>query len=268
MKLHVLTGLPRSGSTLLANIFNQNPNFHATSTSELPHFLNQITHSWTNSIDVKNELNNDREKTEDKMLRTMRAYVEAWHKSDKKVIFDKSRGWSNNALMLHKLFPEAKMIVMIRDLRNVFASVEKQHAKFPLLDEAQDPQSKTLYTRADQQFGPQGVIGAPIVGIEDLLRRKPDGILFVKYEEFVENPEKTLEDIYKLIDESFYEHDFENIENTATDPDGFYLHKYPHKGSGKVEKTDIDEWKKFLSDDLAKTIMDRFEFYNKSFKYR
>jgi len=122
--INVITGLPRAGSTLLCNILNQNPKLYATSTSELPLFLSQITKAWTNSVDVKNELNIDRKKTEDKMERTMRAYIEAWHKSDK-LVFDKSRGWSNNILMLHKLYPKAKVIVMIRDLRDVFASVEK-----------------------------------------------------------------------------------------------------------------------------------------------
>ena len=264
--MHVITGLPRSGSTLLCNILNQNPGFLATSTSELPMFLSQITHSWTGSIDVKNELNRDREATERKMLRTMRAYVEAWHKSDK-LVFDKSRGWSNNILMLHKLFPEAKALVMVRDLRNVFASIEKQHRKFPLLDDAQDLRSKTLYTRADLMFGPEGVVGGPIIGIEDIIRRKHKNILFIRFEDFVKNPSGYMNSIYKFLGKDLFEHDFDNIKNTATDPDGFYLHKYPHEGSGKVESSDPEEWKSFVSDDLAKTIMERFADFNRHFEY-
>ncbi len=264
--MHVITGLPRSGSTLLCNILNQNPGFLATSTSELPMFLSQITHSWTGSIDVKNELNRDREATEQKMLRTMRAYVEAWHKSDK-LVFDKSRGWSNNVLMLHKLFPEAKALVMVRDLRNVFASIEKQHRKFPLLDDAQDLKSKTLYTRADLMFGPEGVVGGPIIGIEDIIRRKHKNVLFIRFEDFAKNPSNYMTGIYKFLGEDLFEHDFDNVKNTATDPDGFYLHKYPHQGSGKVEQSDPEEWKNFVSDDLAKTIMERFADFNRHFEY-
>ena len=264
--MHVITGLPRSGSTLLCNILNQNPGFLATSTSELPMFLSQITHSWTGSIDVKNELNRDREATERKMLRTMRAYVEAWHESDK-LVFDKSRGWSNNILMLNKLFPRAKALVMVRDLRNVFASIEKQHRKFPLLDDAQDLRSKTLYTRADLMFGPEGVVGGPIIGIEDIIRRKHKNILFIRFEDFVKNPSGYMNSIYKFLGKDLFEHDFDNIKNTATDPDGFYLHKYPHEGSGKVESSDPEEWKSFVSDDLAKTIMERFADFNRHFEY-
>lgn len=264
--INVITGLPRAGSTLLCNILNQNPRFLATSTSELPLFLSRITHSWTGSIDVKNELNRDREATEDKMVRTMRAYVEAWHKSDK-LVFDKSRGWSNNILMLNKLYPEAKAIVMVRDLRNVFASIEKQHQKFPLLDEAEDMQGKTLYTRADAMFGPEGIVGGPIVGIEDIIRRRHKNVLFVQYEDFTEDPDESLDEIYTFLEEDRYGHDLNDIENTAIDPDGFYLWKYPHEGSGKVEQQDRYEWKQHVSDDLAGLLMDRFEFFNKHFSY-
>jgi len=229
-------------------------------------FLSTITHSWTNSIDVKNELNLDREGTEAKMLRTMRAYVEAWHQSDK-LVFDKSRGWSNNILMLQKLYSESKAIVMIRDLRNVFASVEKQHRKFPLLDDAVDMKSKTIYTRADQMFSPDGLIGAPIVGIEDILRRKHKNVLFMKFEELVSAPKLQIQNLYRFLEQELFEHDFNNIENTATDPDGFYLWKYPHEGCGKIENVDRGEWRQYVSDDLSATIMDRFTDFNKYFGY-
>lgn len=267
MKLNVITGLPRAGSTLLCNILNQNPRFHATSTSDLPAFLSNMTHSWTNSVDVKNELNIDRVATEDKMLRTMRAYVEAWHACDGQVVFDKSRGWSNNILMLQKLYPDAKAIVMIRDLRNVFASVEKQHRKFPLLDDADDAISKTVYNRADKMFSPKGIIGMPIVGIEDILNRKHKNIVIVKYEELAEKPETVMRMVYEELGEDFFKHDFKNVKNTAVDPDGFYLHKFPHKGEGEVKPCNPAEWKSFLSEGMAKTIMDRFKNFNGVFGY-
>jgi hypothetical protein len=230
-------------------------------------FLSKITHSWTSSIDVKNELNRDREATEDKMVRTMRAYVDAWHKSDK-LVFDKSRGWSNNILMLHKLYPEAKAVVMVRDLRNVFASIEKQHRKFPLLDDAEDMRGKTIYTRADSMFGPEGIVGAPIIGIEDIIRRKHKNILFVKCEDLTSDPDQTLNDVYGFLGDAYFQHDFADVENTSTDPDGFYLWKYPHEGNGKVEPTNPDEWKEYVSDDLATTIMERFEGFNTRFGYK
>jgi hypothetical protein len=169
--------------------------------------------------------------------------------------------------MLHKLYPEAKALVMVRDLRSVFSSIEKQHQKFPLLDDAQDLKSKTLYTRADLMFGPEGVIGGPIIGIEDIIRRKHKNVMFIRYEDFAKNPSDLMDSIYKFLGEPHHAHNFENVENTATDPDGFYLHKYPHEGSGKVEPSDPEEWRSYVSEDLAKTIMERFADFNQHFEY-
>ena len=56
-------------------------------------------------------------------------------------------------------------------------------------------------------------------------------------------------------------------ENTAEDADGFYLHKFPHKGSGKVEPPLEEEWPKYISPDLAQTIRGRFTDYCQYFGY-
>lgn len=269
MKLNVITGLPRSGSTLLCNIINQNDRFWATSTSNLPQMINAITHTWSDSVEVKNLLEKHKEETEKKMYDSVVAFIEKWHGIEgKEIIFDKSRGWSSNNLMLKYLYPDAKIIVLVRDLRNVFSSIEKQHQKNPLLDEAQTPIAKTLYDRADKMFGPEGIIGSCIVGVEDLIRREPEGVVFVKYETLSSDPSKVMKKLYEDMGEEFFGHDFRNVKNTAIDCDGHYLHKYPHKGEGEIKPGDPDEWKKYVSDDIGEIIMERFPDYNKFFGYR
>ena len=46
MELHFLAGLPRSGSTLLAAILNQNPAARVSSTSELVNILDVLANLW------------------------------------------------------------------------------------------------------------------------------------------------------------------------------------------------------------------------------
>ena len=46
MELHFLAGLPRSGSTLLAAILNQNPAAKVSSTSELVNILDVLANLW------------------------------------------------------------------------------------------------------------------------------------------------------------------------------------------------------------------------------
>jgi len=268
MKFHVITGLPRAGSTLLCNILNQNPNFYASSTSDLCFIVSQIVSAWSNSVEIKNELNQDRKKAEEKMHKALRSFTDSWYSDQKKkIVFDKSRSWGTNSIVLKSLYPDSKIIVLVRDLKNVFASIEKQHRNSPLLDEAKTPQEKTIYDRADKMFAPQGIIGSAVLGIEDLIRRKPKGVIFIQYESLASDPEGIIKTLYKNLEEKCFKHDFKNVKNTATDPDGFYLQKYPHKGEGRVKPSDQFEWKKYVSEDLAKVIMTKFTAYNRFFGY-
>lgn len=213
-------------------------------------------------------LEKEKEETQDKMRRSLKAFMEAWcYKIGKDVVFDKSRGWNHNALLLNDLYPDSKMIVMVRDLRNIYASVEKQHKKTPFLDDARNFRQKSLWERANTMLSPDGLIGNCIVGVEDLIRRKPKGLIFVQFETFSQNPQMVMDKIYSEIGEAPFKHDFEHIENTANDADGHYLYKFPHSGSGKVTPTDPNEWKKFMTPDLAERIMARFKDYNQFFGY-
>jgi sulfotransferase len=88
--MNVICGLPRSGSTLLCNILNQNPKFWASSTSTLPQLLGTSINVWSNSLEMKGELVTDREGTEKKLHRSLKAFCDAWHeRSDgRTVIFE------------------------------------------------------------------------------------------------------------------------------------------------------------------------------------
>lgn len=266
--MHVIAGLPRSGSTLLCNILNQNPGFWATSTSPLPGFVNACIAQWSNSLEVKGRLQEDREGTEKRLQRTVRALCEAWHyREDGKVVFDKSRGWNNTLMALRQAFPESRALIVVRDPRNVFASIEKQHQKNPLLDEFKTGNDKTIMSRADKMLAPNGLVGACINGVEDMIRRKLP-LMFIKYEQMCKFPSEVLREIYQYLGVDQFDHDFENVINTATDPDGFYNFKYPHEGSGKVIPTDENAWTQFFNQELGNLIINRYPLYANFFGYK
>ena len=122
MNFHVVTGLPRSGSTLLCNILNQNPDFYASSTSPLPFLLSGLVHAWSTSVEVKGLLDNHKEETEDRIQACSQGLLNDWYEcKNVKTVFDKSRMWSGNLLMLQKVLPAAKMIVC--RTQNEFGSV-------------------------------------------------------------------------------------------------------------------------------------------------
>jgi sulfotransferase len=54
-KLHLIAGLPRSGSTLLCNILNMNPNFYATPTSPLIDVIRNIRSTFSHNVTFKTQ---------------------------------------------------------------------------------------------------------------------------------------------------------------------------------------------------------------------
>jgi len=47
--IHFLSGLPRSGSTVLSSILNQHPQVHSTSTSGLIEIMGAVCTTWESS---------------------------------------------------------------------------------------------------------------------------------------------------------------------------------------------------------------------------
>ena len=266
MIFNVITGLPRSGSTLLCNILNQNPRFHASSTSPLITTLNAISKSCAASPEFKNHLEKQADRTQDRLKAAMEGYLTGWYKGHE-IVFDKCRAWANDALMLKHLWPPAKIIVTVRDLRNIFASIEKEHRKFPLLDVAKDCVHKTQSIKHQDMFT-GGLVGTCINGVKDLVRRDIDDVIVIKYEDLTSTPKDIMEQLYFQLGEDYYEHDYNNIENTAIDCDGFYLGKYPHKGCGAIQPRDPNEWQNYVSVDVANHIIKQHVDYNKLFGYK
>jgi len=238
---HAIGGVPRSGSTLLCNILNQNPRFHASSTSSVAAAYRALSQLWSLSPALKS----------DRMA---------------EVVFDKGRLWNNQPLPLKHIFPEAHLFVCVRDLRDVLASVEKQHTKNPILDLAVTPGELTALSRATRKFSPEGDIGAPLLGVEDLFRRQLGFVHFIQFETLVQNPKLIMDGIYAALGEDIFEHDFKNVECTATDVDGLYHDKYPHDGSGEVKPPE-GKWSAYVSPDIAAKIMEEFPLYNRAFNY-
>jgi sulfotransferase len=259
MKLHTVCGTPRSGSTLLCNVLNQNPLFHASSASCVANTTRALSNLWSNSPEVKSDLIDDKEAAEKRMRGAVRALIEAWYHdrcnglvSDKervqsetgewttivhppkkaKVIFDKGRLWNHQAPALKHVFPEAHMFVCVRDPRDILASIEKQHAKNPLLDTASSPQELTLVKRVESHCEPTGMVGQQIDGIFDLVERKLPFVHTIDFDALVRHPQRVMDMIYEAIGEEPFEHDFVDIKNTAPDVDGLYHNKFPHEGNG------------------------------------
>jgi sulfotransferase len=90
--------------------------------------------------------------------------------------------------MLLHLEPEARLIITIRELGQIYGSIEAQHQKTILVDFIDHLADYDRFGRADQLFAKDKAIGAPlssIQAVQDLPQSVKDRIFFVKFEDLV-----------------------------------------------------------------------------------
>jgi len=265
-KLHAIAGLPRSGSTLLCDLLNQNPRFHASSTSALAGAIQGLRSYWSTAPEVMSDLAHDKDATQARVDRALIAVAQSWYEdSDAEVVFDKGRGWS----ALHEVMPifGGKIVCCVRDPRAVFASIEKHRAENPTLV-SQGQGGLTQMERAHQHLGREGMVGGPMAHIEDLIQRGSPHVVAVVFERLVNMPEPTMRELYVSLGEEYFEHDFEAVEGTATDMDAQYLYKFPHKRETGPVKDPKTDWKEHVAPGIAEEIVKSFPTYCSTFGYK
>ena len=187
-KYHFITGLPRSGSTLLTSILNQNPRFHSSITDPLATFVNGMLETLKTSIGAKAEF------PEFRRVNTIRGMIDGYYEHiEKQVIFNTNRGWTYLTPQVKFVYPKAKMIVCVRDINWVLDSFEQAHRRNPMaFNTVTGGPSKSVYERVDSLMTDQGVVGFPYVGVKQAITSDERNLLMlVEYDDLAKNPEKT-----------------------------------------------------------------------------
>jgi sulfotransferase len=232
-KLNLISGLPRSGSTLLCNLLNMNPKFHATATSPMIDVIQNMRSVFSHNITFKT---NDRPTQYSNMRAGIKGFIDGFY-NDKDVVFDKSRGWSNNLPLLDTILEntDTKIIWTYRDPVEIVSSIEKHYQKTILLENADEGAGgdfTTLGTRVDNFINDGGIIARPVWLLNDAHEMGySNRILFVRYHDITNNTQETLDRIHKFIGEDSFQYDKENfsdLKQTTFEFDGLYNFKFPH----------------------------------------
>jgi sulfotransferase len=265
-KICFVGGLPRSGSTLLCNILNQNPRFYASGTSPLPHMLGAVKKSWDKSLDVLSQIDQEKDHYFNRFAAVLRGITEAWYQDiDAEVIFDKSRPWNAHYLLLKQLYENPRMILCVRDLRSVFASIEKHYLESMLYGSLLH---QTINNKLKEVFDGKGVIGNQLMYMMDLHERGLfSEILVIKYEVFTREPKETMDRLYEYVGEEPYEHDFDHVVRTTQENDGVYRYHYPHRGEGKVTPAEPNDWQGIIPEKAARIIRKQHDPFFRAFGY-
>ena len=228
-QLHFLSGIPRSGSTVLAAILNQNPATHVSTTSGLVHALDGLANTW-HSAGLLNQ--NDPDRT--KLAQTMRGAIDAFYEdTDKPIIIDKGRGWPIPIIisaMTQVLGHKPKIIATVRSIPDCMASFVRV-AKPENLDEF-------MYTGQLSDH-----LRAAYISLQSGYEYDPDCFCIIEYEELLKDPKAQIDRIHAFLELPDFNYDFDHIDGSTVAEDDENLHGYDgmHDIKPKLERLHSDD---------------------------
>jgi sulfotransferase len=230
-KFHFLSGLPRSGSTLLSSILNQNPEIYSSANSPMCGMVFNLERSILASEQY-------RAYPKPHVLpATILGVLEGYYSDQQEpIIIDKSREWSiqeHFGTLLRNLPYDPKVIITVRDIKDILASfiymVSENPQTTSFIDqEIQERQEFNFYRqiddiRCDHLMRPKGLIDNALYGIAyAMLEENRKYFHVVEYEDIVSNPQETLKGVYEFLGMDSFDHDFSNIINTVQEDDRIY----------------------------------------------
>lgn len=242
---HFLTGLPRSGSTLLSSILSQNPALYASPNSVLLELLFNVREHMRHSEQVQAFQQPSQER--DVLLSIMEGM---YRFTDRPHIIDKSRSWSHphNIQMLTEILEEPpRMIATVRDLPAILTSfialIERHPAHISYIDRALIDQQRLCDTRnrAEYLFSQGGTVYESWYTLKQCFDEGFGEVIHVvEYEDLITHPQETLERVYAFLGVPAYEHNFSAIENPVPENDAVYNIPHLHAIRPTLEKTSCD----------------------------
>jgi sulfotransferase len=206
---HFLSGLPRSGSTLLSSILNQNPSVYVSPTSPLLSLLVKNQNNW-HSLPAVIANPNPAQLTNI----TRRMIDAAWSHENKPIIIDKCRAWGDNMIDSTILFEkEIKMVATIRDLPSIMASWLSIVKKTSIKRNIPMDTDECLNSAWDKMV--KDCVNSLNKAVEDA----PTRVLLIEYDDLVLDPITQLNKITNFLNLPEYNYDLDNIRNNTNDDD-------------------------------------------------
>ena len=263
------SSIPRAGSTLLQNIIGQNPNFYVTPTSGLCDLVLGTRIGYTENHESKaGDLELWKNGFYSFCRQGMYGYVSSI--TDRPYFLDKSRMWMGYYSLMNNIMPNPKIIVMVRDLRAVFSSMEKKFRQNPdLADPILNNVSLEGVTTDSRVIGwanshPVGHVLLKLY--QAILDKSAENFLFIRYEDLCTQPTEVLESIYKYLEVEDYKHNFNNISQITVEDDRVHGIYGDHAIRNKLEIRTQD-FREILGDNACNWITSNFKWFFESFGY-
>jgi sulfotransferase len=254
---YFMAGLPRSGSTLLKSILDQNPNIHANPVSPV---MELMYHTEEYLKQSEQYLGYPKPKSAYKIISS---YIENYYfDREEPVIIDHCRAWPNNIERIKTyITPNPKIICPVRDIAEILTSfitmVHRNDDQVSFIDQhliekgvTVDDDNRCQYLMSDEGIVEQALWAQGQAFIKNDTRH----LLMVEYNDLVSNPDETMKRIYDFLEMDYYAHDFNNVENKNRENDDQWYLKDMHYVRKEVKKTS-----KNPEDILSPYILNRYK---------
>lgn len=211
-----ISGLPRSGSTLLAAILRQNPRFHAGMSSPVAGLMDTVIAQVSAGSEMAVMV------SEAQRAALLRGLVESYYgECPAPVVFDTNRAWTAKLPLLMRLFPDARLVCCVRDVAWIMDSLERQFRQNAFEHTrlfASGAQRATVYTRVEALAGANSLVGYAWHALrEACFSEHADRLVMVEYDLLATRPQEVIALLYRFLGEEPFRHDFEAVEYDAPD---------------------------------------------------
>ena len=216
--IHFISGLPRSGSTLLAALLRQNPALHANISSPLFSMAGAMLAEM--SAGNEGAVFFDAAQRAAVLRGLFDSYYHAIHPT--RCVFDTGRGWTTRLDLLARLFPDSKVICCVRPIPWIIDSVERllRRNPFELSKIFGFEQGGSVYTRADGLMSAGGMIGFALNGLKQAMHSEHAGrLLLLPYDTLAADPAAAMAAVYEFTGMLPFQHDFEAVSFEAREFD-------------------------------------------------
>ena len=219
-----MSGFPRAGSTLLANILAQNPKLYTTPTSGLVASILSIKDNWKQN-DIYRSSGEDYIYPKIKSMMKMMLLGFYYDQIERGILpIDKNRMWTGHVDMLDMLLDSNyKIIFPIRNVADCCISMERVNRKGVLINHGDNGNfigEQSTRGRAQNFLKDDGIFGLPILYLRELMYRgETDRLVVVPYNDLLNKPKEMLEKLHNELGLEHFYYDFNNIKQTLVEHD-------------------------------------------------
>ena len=178
--------------------------------------------------------------------------------------------WAAYYDLLGMIVPNPKVVLMVRDLRAIYASMEKKFRENPDVDPKIMDNLKmtgiTTHQRVDHWAGTHPV-GYSVIKLGELILQKLDkNILFFRYEDFCQYPDEHMKQLYEFFEVDYFQHDWNNVQQITSENDEALGIFGDHIIRNKLERKP-DDFKEILGEYTCDRIVNKNKWFFQYFKY-